>query len=176
MKKLGDPMEKREKESNARPVAITKLKSQIEQYKQFVNSTEERYSHIKDDDRAACRAACADADTWLYEEIEKQGNLASSVDCALTANMIEVKINSLSMTVKPIMNRAKPKEEKKVEEPKKEEEAKANGNGNEEETKAGEEKAADESMDVEDGGDGAPAAGAAGEEEKTTGPPPMDVD
>jgi len=176
---FGNPIEKRFTEGNARPAAITSLKGLIETYKQFINSTDERYSHITDTEKESCRKACNEADTWMYELIEKQGNTPAHKDPVLTKAMLEDRGRELTNIVRPIQNKPKPqpKKEEKKEEKKEDgvnEEGKGEGEG-EGEKKDGE-GAADNKM--EDGGgdvdevDAAPAENASGE----AGPIPMDVD
>ena len=44
----------------------------MEIYQKFVQSSDERYAHVTDDERSTVRGALSDTETWLYEMIEKQ--------------------------------------------------------------------------------------------------------
>lgn len=123
VKKFGTPIERRQVETNARQTTISSLKGSLETYKKFVQSSDDKYAHITDDERDVCRKATNDAESWLYEMIEKQSELAQSADPVLTLNMISMKQKEVADAVNPIMHKPKPlppKEEPKEEEAKEE--------------------------------------------------------
>ncbi len=108
VKALGDPIEHRVVESNTRQSAITSLKGTLETYKAFVNSSDEKYAHISDDEKNVCREACSTAESWLYELIEKQADIPQNVDPVLTVQMIKEKQSEVTGKVTPIMYKPKP--------------------------------------------------------------------
>ena len=160
VEKHGNPLETRMAESTGRQAAISTLKGTIETYKSFVGSADAKYEHITDEERGACRTRVNDAEAWLYEQIEKQSDLAQNVTPVLTLAMLAEKQKELTFNISPVMHKPKPapkKEEKK-------EEAKG-----EEETKGEEGKEGDETKPMEDGAE--PPAPPAEEEAA-----PMDVE
>lgn len=66
---IGRPIELRLTESASRAALVVSLKSAIETYKSF----------ISDEERASCRQACNDAESWMYENQGKQADLAQFV-------------------------------------------------------------------------------------------------
>ena len=80
-----------------------------------MQSSDEKYAHISDDERSTVRSAVSDAESWLYEMIEKQSDLASSVDPVLTTTVLQEKQKSLAATANPIMHKPAPLPPKKDE-------------------------------------------------------------
>jgi heat shock protein 4 len=118
LKKLGQPMEARQAEALGRPAAISTLQANLEQYQKWVNDsqTEERYSHITDEEREKVRSLTDSTSSWMYDMLDKQGALSLNQDPVLSVAAIKAKSAELTMTCSPIMNKPmppKPKEEPK---------------------------------------------------------------
>lgn len=108
VKKFGTPIERRQVEANSRQTTISSLKGSLETYKKFVQSSDDKYAHITDDERDVCRTACNSAESWLYEMIEKQSELPQSVDPILSVAQISAKQKEVADAVNPIMHKPKP--------------------------------------------------------------------
>lgn len=121
LKKFGDPIEKRQTETNARPGAVSIMQRKIEMYTQWLNESQgqEQYAHITDEERQKCHAKCDEISSWMYEMLDKQGSLAVNVDPAVTVAEINAKGNELTAICNPIKHKPapKPKKEEKKEEP-----------------------------------------------------------
>ena len=127
LKKLGDPIEYRQKESSARPNAVSTLQQTIERYKGWLNasSTDEKYSHITDEERSKGYTKCDEASSWLYEMLDKQGSRALTDDPAFSVSQINAMVKEVGYVVNPILNKPKPKpksEPKATPEPEKKDE------------------------------------------------------
>jgi heat shock protein 4 len=123
LKKVGDPIEQRQTETNARPGAVATLQRKVEMYTTFLNDSQvlTEYSHITDEERQKGHAKCDEVSSWMYEMLDKQGSLAPNVDPAVTVAQIKVKSQELTDVCSPIRNKPAPKPKK--EEPKPEEKA-----------------------------------------------------
>jgi len=71
---LSAPITERKFEATARPAAVEELKKEAQEYLKWANTSEEKYAHISEDDRAKVRAACNDAETWVNDMLGKQGD------------------------------------------------------------------------------------------------------
>jgi len=123
LKKMGSPIERRHIESTTRQGVIDSLKKGIADYKAWVSSTDDKFAHISDTERDIVRKACAESESWLYDQMEQQGKLPSNVDPVLTSNVVSQHHRELVDKCRPIQN--KPKPAPKPKEEKKEPEAKA---------------------------------------------------
>lgn len=162
VKGIGAPIEMREVETNTRQKSINSFKGSLELYKGFVQSSDEKYAHITDDEKDTCRAAISSAETWLYDMIEKQANVAQNVDPVLTVAMVGEKQKELTGKVTPVMHKPKPAPEKK-------EEVK-------EEAKEGAEEGKKEEGEGKEGGEETPMETEATPPEPPAEPANMDVD
>lgn len=122
LKKLGDPMQMRQSEAQARPTAMTVLQRTVEKYQNWVNTSaaEEQYSHITDEEWTKAREVCDSTSSWMYDAMDKQGSLSPSDNPAVTVAAINGKSNEITKTISPIMHKPKPKpkvEEKTEEKP-----------------------------------------------------------
>jgi heat shock protein 4 len=117
LKAIGDPIESRQAEANARPAAMTSLKNTIEKYQSWLNTSygQEETNHITDDEFSQCREKCDEVSSWMYDMMDKQGSLPLSQNPAVTVAEINAKGRELASTVNPVMTKPKPKpkEEKK---------------------------------------------------------------
>jgi len=121
LKKLGDPIDRRQTEAAGRPTAVAALQKNIEKYKSWLNVSQgdEKFAHITDEEREKCHSTCDETSSWLYEMLDKQGSLAQNEDPVVTVAQIQTKNNLVSNICSPIKHKPAPKpkkEEKKTEE------------------------------------------------------------
>ncbi|KAI2495843.1 Hsp70 protein [Fragilaria crotonensis] len=121
LKRIGDPIEKREFETNARPGAVSTLQRKVEMYTQWLNESvgKDEYAHITDEERQKCHAKCDEVSSWMYDILDKQGALSVNTNPVVTVAEINAKAKELTDTCSPIRHKPAPKpkkEEKKVEE------------------------------------------------------------
>jgi len=119
LKKMGDPIEYRKREADARPNAVANLQKSLEQFKNWLNLTQsdEKYAHITDEERSNGHTKCDEASSWMYEMLDKQGSLSMESDPAFSASQVNAMIKEVASVVNPILNKPKPKPKPK-EEPK----------------------------------------------------------
>lgn len=158
LKKFGNPLVMRQKETQGRPGAMSVLQRTIEKYQNWVNTsaTDENYAHITDDEWTKCREVCDSTSSWMYDAMDKQGSLSPSDNPAVTVAEINGKSNEITKAISPIMHKPKPKpkveekpEEKAAEgEKKPSEEKPAEGEPMETDEKPAEGEAKPEPMDT----------------------------
>ena len=143
LRKIGNPIERRQVESGARPATVASLRQNVEFYSNWLNTaqTDEKYAHISEEEFQKCRAKCDEISSWMYDMLDKQGSLGQNVDPAVTVADLSAKSKEVSDCCSPVMHKPAPKKE----EPKKEDApAAANGGA------AAEEKSATEPMETEE--------------------------
>lgn len=121
LKVVGNPIEKRLWEQNNRNEAADALKRQIETCKSFASANTEATAHITHEEKLKVRNTAESIEQWFYDQLEKQGELATYNDPILTVDLLASKRKELYTSTKDIMNKPKPipkKEEKKEEEKK----------------------------------------------------------
>jgi len=100
---------KRLRESELRPERVKELRAAIEYVLKVVNSTDEAYAHIADDERDKARAQCTNTTDWIGKAEEDQAALPLSTDPTLTVMMIEGRLHDFRAATNPIVNKPKPK-------------------------------------------------------------------
>jgi len=121
LKQKGEKAVFRSNEARNRETCIKTLKQSIEDYRTWLKgkaANSKDFAHITDDEKTVVRNACADAETWLFAQLESQGLLDQNVDPVLTTEAIGIRRRELVDKCKPVMNKPKPKpkvEEKKEE-------------------------------------------------------------
>ena len=110
LKSMGDPMEHRSAEAQARPAAMNNLQSTVERYKKWVTdaTADESYAHISDEEKSQCHKKCDDVSSWMYDMLDKQGSVPVTADPVVTVAQINTKVQELMRYVTPIMNKPKP--------------------------------------------------------------------
>lgn len=127
VKKMGDPIKFRQRENGMRSTAVSALQRNAEKYKTWVSTAQgdvENYPHITEDEINACYSKCDEISSWLYDMLDKQGNLPVNVNPAFTCEEVQNKSKALAMTLNPIMNKPKPKPKKEEKKEEKKDEAK----------------------------------------------------
>lgn len=118
LKKVGDAVEKRFFEFEQRPQYITGLRKEISNWEGFALTTDEKFSHITEEERSKIKEECSKLNSWLSGEIAKLETLPKHVDPNFTCEQLTVKSKELAKICTPIYNKPKPKppkEEKKAE-------------------------------------------------------------
>jgi heat shock protein 4 len=113
---IGNKFSKRHFEHEHRGAAVTALQDTVGQLLGVVNSPDEKYAHIDEEEREKVRKSCAEAEQWLNEMNEKQKALNLYEDPVLLIADIEIKTNDVTFACKPIVNKKKPAPPPKQEE------------------------------------------------------------
>ncbi len=120
LKKLGDPVAARCRETEDRPRAISLLRETINTFLAQANSEDERYSHIDANEKQSIVVKCATAQKWLDDQVARQAERPKNPDAVLTVAELGKKKDEVTYFATPILNKPKPK-------PKVEPKAEANG-------------------------------------------------
>lgn len=111
--------EARYTQQQERPAAQRAFSAAVNDYLATINSTDDAYSHLTEEERSKVRTACDNASTWLDTQNKAQEKLPSASDPVLTAQMIHEELRKLQLVANPVVNKKKPpppkKEEKKEE-------------------------------------------------------------
>ena len=110
LKKTGDKLESRQHEDSNRKATCDQLRRVVDSNKQWcADTTNEKFLHISDEDRDVIRAASTQAENWLFDMLDKQGNLSKNQDPVLTLDLLSSKMKELFSKCNPIMTKLKPK-------------------------------------------------------------------
>ena len=109
LKEMVEKVEFRYNEVEKRPKAASELAASIESMLAIVNSTEEQYAHLTDEERETVRTECAKAQSWLEAKRDEQDKLDKSADPVLTSSMIASKKLDAEMACRPVLTKPKPK-------------------------------------------------------------------
>lgn len=140
LKKLGDPVFMRYRESEERPRAEKAFREYVNAVIVSVTAGDDRYDHIEKADMEKVTKECETKLNWLNDHIAKQNDRKPFEALAVTAERILREREVLFALVNPILSRPKPAPV--PEEPKKE--------GEEEKPAAGEGKEESAPMDTDD--------------------------
>merc|ERR1712137_727214 len=113
---LGAPIELRKTEAETRPESIEQLMEVIRRFKEFVNSTEEKYAHISEEKRQKVADKINETEDWFNNLQARQNALPKAADPVLLSAEIDKRKDALTRFAQPIVNTPVPKKE----EPKKE--------------------------------------------------------
>jgi len=113
LKALGSPIEKRQAEAHGRAAAVSTLQSTLKTYQDWVNESQSNpaYEHITDEEREKVRSTTDAVSGWLYEMLDKQGDVAPNQDAVLTVADLSAKVQEIKTTCGPIMRKPVPKKE-----------------------------------------------------------------
>ncbi|KAH9839052.1 HSP70-domain-containing protein [Rhodofomes roseus] len=109
LKKLGDPITGRYKETEQRSAVVSQLRETINRYMSEATSADEKYAHIDDKDRQAVVEKCATIQQWLEDQIARQSERPKDVDPVLTAADVLKRKDEIIYFATPILTRPKPK-------------------------------------------------------------------
>jgi len=118
LKKVGNPIAIRATEAEERPLAEKEFKNYINAVLLEAESDDPKYSHIEQAEKDKIKAECALKLEWLGKQMDKQHSLPKHAAPVLTSDIIRKEKDVLFYFVTPILNKPKPKVEKKPEESK----------------------------------------------------------
>ncbi|CAM6092206.1 unnamed protein product [Calypogeia fissa] len=108
LKKLGDPIEERQKEEELRGPAVLELRYCINSFREAAQSKDPKYDHIDAAEKAKVIAECNKAEDWLKEKKQLQDPLPKAANPVLHAVDIKKKTEVLDRFCKPIMTKSRP--------------------------------------------------------------------
>ncbi|KAF8940242.1 heat shock protein 70 family [Dissophora ornata] len=106
---VGNPVILRYRESEARPIAARELRETINNLMAQATSTEEKYSHIPEEEKNSIVEKCVKAQTWIDNKEERQSMMKKYEIPALTSADIRKQRDDLIYFATPILNKPKPK-------------------------------------------------------------------
>jgi len=133
MKKLGDPIATRKRESETRPDALHALVDAIAYWQTEATSTDEKYDHIEKAEKDKILAEVGAARDWLVRLRSQQDALPKTSNPVLLTEDIVSRKNNLEKICRPIVSKPKPKP-KPVDPPKPAEPAKPETEGTKDQT------------------------------------------
>ncbi|KAI9159765.1 hypothetical protein LWI28_001726 [Acer negundo] len=108
LKKQGDPIEERYKESTERGSVIDQLVYCINSYRDAAMSTDPKFEHIDLPDKQKVLNECVDAEAWLREKKQHQDTLPKYATPVLLLADVRKKAEALDRFCRPIMTKPKP--------------------------------------------------------------------
>eukprot|EP00270_Netrium_digitus_P013017 TRINITY_DN4290_c0_g1_i1.p1 TRINITY_DN4290_c0_g1~~TRINITY_DN4290_c0_g1_i1.p1 ORF type:complete len:899 (+),score=285.06 TRINITY_DN4290_c0_g1_i1:317-3013(+) len=109
LKKMGDPVEERWKEEEARGPAITALNYCISSFRDAAISRDTKFDHVDAGDKQKVIEECNKAEAWLKEKQQLQAQLPKIANPVLLSGDVKKKAETLDRFCKPIMTKPKPK-------------------------------------------------------------------
>jgi len=114
---IGDPIEVRKVESEARPTATASLQSLLAHFEEKATTSDEKYSHIDQADKNKILDKIKEIREWLARVMEKQEAVPVNANPVVLSHEITNKGAEVDRLATPILNRPKPKP-KPAEQPK----------------------------------------------------------
>lgn len=108
LKKLGDPIEERQKEEEARSPAVMELLYCVNSFREAAQSRDGKYDHIDASEKSKVIVECNKAEDWLKEKKQLQDILPKAANPVLHAADIKKKTEVLDRFCKPIMTKSRP--------------------------------------------------------------------
>ncbi|KMZ56466.1 Heat shock 70 kDa protein 14 [Zostera marina] len=108
LKKQGDPIDERYKESFEREPVANQLLNCIRGYREAALSNDGRFDHINIADKEKVVNECIQTETWLNEKKQQQSILPKSGQPVLLTADMKMKIEFIDRFCKPIMTKPKP--------------------------------------------------------------------
>ncbi|KAI5065278.1 hypothetical protein GOP47_0019973 [Adiantum capillus-veneris] len=108
LKKLGDPIEERFKEEEARGPCVEQLLYCINSFREAAISKDAKFDHIDPSEKEKVVVECNTAEEWLKEKRSQQEHLPRSANPALLSSDVKKKMEALDRFCKPIMTKARP--------------------------------------------------------------------
>ncbi|KAF8388996.1 hypothetical protein HHK36_025681 [Tetracentron sinense] len=108
LKKQGDPIEERYKESLERGPAIDQLVDCINSYRQAAMLDDPKFDHIDIAEKQKVINECVEAEAWLREKKQQQDALPKHFTPALLSADVKRKAEALDRFCRPIMTKPKP--------------------------------------------------------------------
>lgn len=117
LKKLGNPIEIRFNEDQARPAAAEALKQTCDVFVGLATSDAQQYAHLTAAEKDQVIRECQTAVEWLNDKLQLQAQLRKYDDPVIFAADIAKKRDVVERVCKPIFSRPPPPKEAKREEP-----------------------------------------------------------
>ena len=108
LKKLGDPLEARQREEELRGPAARELSYCITSFREAAQSKDPKFDHIDAGDKEKVIAECNKAEEWFKDKKQQQDGLPKSANPVLLAAELKKKTEVLDRFCKPIMTKARP--------------------------------------------------------------------
>ncbi|KAJ7299180.1 hypothetical protein O6H91_Y285900 [Diphasiastrum complanatum] len=108
LKQLGDPIEERQKEEEARGPAISELWYCISSFREAAHSNDPKFDHIDKTEKEKVMMECSKAEEWLKDKKYQQDAVPRFANPILRAAEIKKKTEFLDRICKPIMMKPKP--------------------------------------------------------------------
>ncbi|KAI1308177.1 adenyl-nucleotide exchange factor sse1 [Mortierella claussenii] len=106
---VGKPVVERYREVEARANAARELRESINQLMSQATSTEEKYSHIPEEEKNSIVEKCSKAQTWIENKLERQSMLKKYEAPAVSSAEIRKQRDDIVYFATPILNKPKPK-------------------------------------------------------------------
>eukprot|EP00250_Pteridium_aquilinum_P018221 c23991_g1_i1 orf=480-1118(-) len=108
LKKLGDPIEERFKEEEARGPCVEQLLYCINSFREAAASKDPKFDHIDVNEKEKVIVECSKAEEWLKEKKLQQDYIPRSANPVLLSGEVKKKMEALDRFCKPIMTKAPP--------------------------------------------------------------------
>ncbi|TXG69104.1 hypothetical protein EZV62_004039 [Acer yangbiense] len=108
LKKQGDPIEERYKESTERGSVIDQLVYCINSYRDAAMSADPKFEHIELADKQKVLNECVESEAWLREKKQHQDTLPKYATPVLLLADVRKKAEALDRFCRPIMTKPKP--------------------------------------------------------------------
>ncbi|KAI8072222.1 heat shock protein 70 family [Gilbertella persicaria] len=108
LKKIGNPVVERFRESEERPHAERSLRETMHRLTQEAMSSDEKYAHIAPHEKQDIVERCERAGRWMDEQNAKQAKLAKNETPILFARDIKKEEEAIIYFANPILNKPKP--------------------------------------------------------------------
>ncbi|XP_045204095.2 heat shock 70 kDa protein 4-like [Mercenaria mercenaria] len=112
LKKSGDPIANRYRESSERPAAFNELGTGLQHVRKFLDAVEakdEKYSHIEKADIDKVNKCLNEKQEWFDKQMNAQNKLKKHENPAVLASQIRQTRQDLDTLCNPIINKPKPK-------------------------------------------------------------------
>ncbi|KAA8540425.1 hypothetical protein F0562_024656 [Nyssa sinensis] len=108
LKKQGDPIEERYKESSERGSVIDQLAYCINSYREAAMSNDPKFDHIELAEKQKVLNECVEAEAWLREKMQQQDSLPKYATPVLLTADVRRKAEAIDRSCRPIMMKPKP--------------------------------------------------------------------
>ncbi|KAI3948563.1 hypothetical protein MKW92_035247 [Papaver armeniacum] len=108
LKKQGDPIEERYKESTERGPVIDQLTYCFNSFKEAAMSNDAKFEHIDLAEKEKVIKECVEAEAWLREKQQQQDSLPKHANPVLLSADVKRKAEALDRFCRPVMTKPKP--------------------------------------------------------------------
>ncbi|WAQ98137.1 HSP97-like protein [Mya arenaria] len=112
LRKIGDPIQSRYRESMERPDAFNSLGHQLQLVRKFLDAVaakDEKFSHLEKEDIEKVTKCLKEKQEWFDKQLNAQNKLKKHENPAVLASQIRQTEQSLMSTCNPVINKPKPK-------------------------------------------------------------------